>query len=96
MNLMLRHKTAYQNLAMEIRTSFKSESDISWATAKDLPYLGACINEAMRLHTPVPFPLMRWSPQEGCNIDGNWVPGDVSSDDPTLLPTRYILIQINV
>lgn len=75
---MLRHKAAYKSLTTEIRTGFKSESEICWATVRDLPYLGACIHEAMRVHTPVPFPLMRWTPREGCNIDGVWVPGDVS------------------
>lgn len=75
---MLRHKTACTNLTTEIRNNFEFESEISWAKAKDLPYLGACINEAMRLHIPLPFPSMRWTPREGCHIDGNWVPGYVS------------------
>lgn len=90
MNSMLRHKTAYEKLTTEIRTSFESESQISWATVKDLPYLGACMNEAMRFHPPVSFPLMRWTPPEGCNIDGHWVPGDVSQI--TLLGYPYGLL----
>ncbi|KAJ0108308.1 cytochrome P450 [Diaporthe amygdali] len=88
MNSMLRHKTAYEKLTTEIRTSFESESQISWATVKDLPYLGACMNEAMRFHTPVSFPLMRWTPPEGCNIDGHWVPGDTSISVATWASTH--------
>jgi hypothetical protein len=32
----------------------------------------------MRLHVPSPFSLSRWSPSQGCNVDGLWVPGEVS------------------
>lgn len=92
-NLMLRNREAYHRLVKEVRGAFRSPSDISFHTVKDLPYLGAVINETFRVCAPVPTNLPRSVPPGGANIDGNWVPGgttvSVSAWAATHLPTNW-------
>jgi cytochrome P450 len=75
----LRHRDVYDKLAVEIRTTFTTEEDIKFEILKDLPYMSACINEAMRVFPPVPAGLLRTVPKNGDTIDGYFVPGGVSS-----------------
>ncbi|KAK0621459.1 cytochrome P450, partial [Bombardia bombarda] len=74
-NLMLRNPGSYQKLVKEIRGAIKSADNITWATVKDLLYLGAVISETFRSCAPVPTNLCRTVPVGGAFIDGNWVPG---------------------
>jgi len=62
-----------QKLVEEIRTTFKSESEIKSEAVSQMPYLMAVIEEALRVHPPVPAGLLRTVPQGGAFIDGNWV-----------------------
>ena len=72
------NSAAYEKLVMEIRQSFKSESDITAASSARLPYLKATIRESFRVHPTIPVGLHRVTPAKGRFIDGNWVPGKVS------------------
>ncbi|KAF2679697.1 cytochrome P450 [Lentithecium fluviatile CBS 122367] len=45
------------------------------AVANKMPYLQACIYEALRLHPAVGMSLPRTSPQGGIDIDGTYIPG---------------------
>jgi hypothetical protein len=81
MYLILTNEVAYKKLVAEIRGAFKSHKDVTWNGAKDLPYLGACIYEAMRMFPPVPANLVRVVPSAGAFIDGKWVAGQVSYID---------------
>ncbi len=76
-------------LQEEVRQAFDSASKITFASAAELPYLQACIEEALRLYPPIPCGLPRQVPWEGMVIDGRFVPGDVSSaaDFPFQFPT---------
>lgn len=78
MYFILTNDVPYRKLVSEIRGAFKSHKDITWDAAKELPYLGACIYEAMRMFPPVPANLNRVVPPEGAFIDGKWVAGEVS------------------
>lgn len=78
MYLILTSKSTYNKLVAEIRESFKSHEDITWNNVKDLPYLGACISEALRMLPPAPGNFCRTVPSGGGSIDGNWIPADVS------------------
>ncbi|KIW44434.1 uncharacterized protein PV06_02905 [Exophiala oligosperma] len=64
----------YRILRDEIRTSFKSEGEIVYDNLIKLPYLNAVIEEALRVHPPVPTGLLRTVPKGGDTIDGYWVP----------------------
>lgn len=75
---MLQNRGVYDNLVKEIRGTFSSAEDITWNSIKDLPYLGACINETFRMCPPVPTNLCRVVPAGGATVGGNWVPGGVS------------------
>ncbi|KAI0470597.1 cytochrome P450 [Xylariaceae sp. FL0804] len=54
----------YKRLAEEVRASFKSGSEIRGKRLSDLPYLRACIDEALRMSPPVPGTLWRCLPPE--------------------------------
>lgn len=52
----------------------------AWADAdiKGATLLNACINEALRLHPPVPSGVPRLTPPEGLQVGDTYVPGNVS------------------
>jgi cytochrome P450 len=62
-------------LTKEIRSSFTSESEISFTNVSQLKYLLAVLNEALRVYPPVPGALPRAVPGKGAPIEGRWVPG---------------------
>lgn len=68
-----------KQLTNEIRESFESEADITVSSTMNLLYLGAVINETLRIHHPTPINLPRIVPPEGQMIDGHWIPGGVSA-----------------
>ena len=75
----LRFPTAMETLTREIRTSFEKEEDITVVSTQDLTYLGAVINEALRIHHPTPSdPKPRLIPPEGLQVGDHWIPGGVS------------------
>jgi len=73
---LLTHPEAYAKLKAEIRERCQTEEDINYANVKDLQYLGAIINEALRLYTPVVIGSLRQVPPkgQGATVDGNFVP----------------------
>ncbi|KAJ4291756.1 hypothetical protein N0V90_009651 [Kalmusia sp. IMI 367209] len=78
MNQLLTHPDAYKKLVDEIRKALQKESDITLDAIKDLPYLNACANEAMRLCPATPFTLPRVVPNGGDYVCGTWVAGGTS------------------
>jgi cytochrome P450 len=77
-NLLMKHRHVYDKLVAEIRGTFAAEDDIRFEILKDLPYMSACINEAMRVFPPVPAGLLRTVPRGGDTIDGYFIPEGVS------------------
>lgn len=65
-------------LTAEIRGAFKSEDEIDFASVSTLPYLLACLDEALRMYPPVPTGLPRVVPTGGASIAGHYVPEKVS------------------
>ncbi|KAK3637587.1 hypothetical protein LTR56_013590 [Elasticomyces elasticus] len=61
----------------EILSSFTNNSTISLACASALPYLDACVEEALRLYPPSPTGLERLTPPQGIAIGGYAVSGGV-------------------
>lgn len=68
----------YDKLVNEIRTSFTSESEITMQSTAKLEYLQACLQEILRVYPPVPETPSRLSP--GAEVDGEYMPKDVSSN----------------
>ncbi|KAK3349016.1 cytochrome P450 [Lasiosphaeria hispida] len=71
--LLLRNPTALKRLTEEVRSSFKSEDEIDFASVSALPYLLACLDEGLRMYPPVPTGLPRVVPKGGANICGNYI-----------------------
>lgn len=67
-----------QKLWRDLSRRFKLEEDISVESTKDMPYLDAVINEALRLCYAIPGGLPRVVPEGGDVYVGKYLPGGVS------------------
>ena len=75
---LLRNPDKLQNLLYEVRGAFKSDKEITLASAAQLPYLQAVLDEALRLYPPVPSTLPRRTGIQGNDICGHEIPPGVS------------------
>ena len=82
---LLTNPEALKKLTAEIRSAFRSEDEINFVSVSALPYLLACLDEALRMYPPVPNGLPRTVPKGGATVAGHYVPEDVS---PELFPLR--------
>jgi cytochrome P450 len=78
MRMLVQNKEPLAKLALEVRSSFADEADITLASVGRLEYLDAIINEGMRLCPPVVIGLPRIVPVGGDVICGQFVPAGVS------------------
>ncbi|OJJ99918.1 hypothetical protein ASPACDRAFT_119792 [Aspergillus aculeatus ATCC 16872] len=72
---LLNSPDALSQLTAEVRGRFRSPSDITIATVNNLPFLNACVNEALRVYPAAPTQLPRVVPGEGATVCNRWVPG---------------------
>ncbi|KAI9835132.1 MAG: hypothetical protein M1819_002501 [Sarea resinae] len=75
---LIKHPRVHRKLLQEIETSERegrASANITLAESSQMPYLQACIKEAMRLHPGVGFPLERFAPPEGLTVDDVHIPG---------------------
>jgi cytochrome P450 len=89
-----------KKLSDEVRSSFKSESEIDMASVQRLPYMLAVLNEGLRLFPPVINGIQRKVREGGDTIINQYIPGGVSVDiwqwavyhnpDHFALPDEYI------
>jgi len=75
--LLLTNRAALEKLTKEIRTTFQSEDEIDFAGVSALPYLLACLDEALRMYPPVATGLPRVAPAGGAAVCGTYVPEKV-------------------
>jgi cytochrome P450 len=68
------HPEVYKRLTSEIREAFEADDDIKWEKVKELRYVDATLNEAIRLYAPSPASQQRIVPAGGATIDGYYVP----------------------
>lgn len=62
---LLRNPEALAKAVKEVRQAFESERDITFGTASArLPYMLACLEEALRVYPPVPTVLLRTTPPD--------------------------------
>lgn len=76
--LLLDNPRTMRELTMEIRKAFSAPKEMTIEKCAALPYLNACIKEALRLYPPVATGRTRVSPPEGSNICGHYIPPGVS------------------
>ena len=73
----------YANIVSEIEAAVRDgvippTGNIGWSEAQNLPYLQACLKEAMRLRPAVGLNITRLVPPEGAELDGQRFPGGVA------------------
>lgn len=76
--LLLANPESLSKLNKEIRHSFTSVEDMTFASEAKLTYLNACIEEAFRIYPPTPGAAPLWTPPEGITVEGRFIPGNVS------------------
>lgn len=84
--LLCMHPTILSKLETEVRTVFKSESEIDLFSVQKLPYMLAVLDEAMRVYPPVPTAIPRTTPPSGNTILGEYLPGNVSNTPASRCP----------
>lgn len=67
--------TVYEILTKEVRSTFTSEHDINFHITAPLEYLGACLNEILRVYPPAAETTPRLSPRY--YVQGGWIPKGV-------------------
>ena len=76
--LLLKHPEYLSKLVDEVRSRFKSQSEITIEEVNKLPFLLACLQEGMRFYPPAPAGFPRIVPEEGDRISGYYIPGGTS------------------
>jgi len=82
---LLRTPRALEKATQEVRSAFKSESEINFLnTTARLPYMIACLNEGMRMYPPVPSVLQRVAvSSKPIEISGYYISQGVSQCHPS-------------
>jgi cytochrome P450 family 628 len=70
-------------LVKRLQAEFDALPDISHDNLMTVALLDAVINEAMRLHPPVPSGTQRMTPAEGLWIGGKFIPGNTIVQVPS-------------
>ncbi|KAL8941468.1 MAG: hypothetical protein Q9211_001811 [Gyalolechia sp. 1 TL-2023] len=73
--LLCRYPDTLKELTHEIRSTFKSDAEITVASTQKLTYLTAVVKEALRIHHPTPVNMPRVVLPQGQVVDGHWIPG---------------------
>ncbi|KAH8776279.1 cytochrome P450 [Diaporthe sp. PMI_573] len=73
---LLKNPEKMKKLVDEIRSSFKSEDELTVDSLPKLKYMAACFEEGFRCYPPVPTEPFRVTPEDGNAICGEWVPGN--------------------
>ena len=77
MTYLIQNPEPLRKVTAEVRARFNKEENITIAATKELPYLNASINEALRLCNPVPGGLPRVVGKGGDTICNVFVPENV-------------------
>lgn len=78
-NYLIHNRDKLAILTEEIRSNFVTYDKITLDALRDLPYLNAVLNEALRLCPSVRQVTPRQVPRGGATVCGSWMPGGVST-----------------
>lgn len=67
-----------EKLRAELRTLIKPDTPFSVKAVQNAEHLNGIINEALRMHPPVPSGTFRTTPPLGITVDGVFIPGGVN------------------
>ncbi|CAI6338009.1 unnamed protein product [Periconia digitata] len=74
---LLKSPGALKEVVKEVRSAFQRDGDITVQAVQDLVYLGAVLNETLRIHHPSPISLPRTMPANSSRvISGTLIPGN--------------------
>lgn len=79
---LLKNPIWMEKLQEEVRTTFKDESEMSFASLSQLKVLHAVIQETFRMYPPVPTTLPRLTNEEGAMVCGIFIPPNCSIGVP--------------
>ncbi|KAL7931594.1 cytochrome P450 [Trichoderma chlorosporum] len=82
------HHDVYKGLTAEIRDAFTANDDIRWTKVRELKYLEATLNEALRLFPPSPASQQRVVPPGSATIAGCYVPAGTTVAVPPWVSTH--------
>lgn len=83
MELLIKHPKHLATLRQEVDDTLDDDEDVaSYDEIKNLPFLRACLDEAMRLIPPTSAGLPRRTPPEGAQIMGEFIAGNTSVSMP--------------
>ncbi|KAI0525454.1 cytochrome P450 [Xylaria bambusicola] len=74
--LLTTNPNVLKKLEQEVRSTFKSDDEITLLSVSNLPYMLACLNESLRRYPPVAGGLPRRAPKGGAVIGGKFIPQD--------------------
>jgi len=80
--LLLSNPDCLRRVTEEVRSSFRSDREITLLSVGQLTYMLACLNEALRIYPPVAGGMPRSTPNGAAMVDGYLVPKDVSLVSP--------------
>lgn len=89
---LLKNPRVLRLLQQEIRSAFKTYSEIDGTSTVPLKYLNAVALEAMRIYPPLPFALPRVVPAGGDTVDGHFLPEGVSGYVASFIYTSFFLL----
>jgi cytochrome P450 len=75
--LICTHKDVYNRVVKEIRSTYRTESEISFTSMNHTPFVQACIEEALRLFPPTPLMPYRVIRSGGDTVCGHYLVGGV-------------------
>ncbi|KAL4903758.1 hypothetical protein BDW74DRAFT_185866 [Aspergillus multicolor] len=79
LEMLLHHPRELERLREEVDSALgESEVVATYDKVKNLPFLRACLDEALRLSPPTSAGLPRRTPPGGAQILGQWIPGDTT------------------
>ncbi|KAK3076034.1 hypothetical protein LTR53_000079 [Teratosphaeriaceae sp. CCFEE 6253] len=89
MHCLAKQPTALKKLRAEVDGAVEdTSSGPMYSQVRSLPYLRACLDEAMRLRPALTAGQQRETPPEGMTIAGEWVPGGVFVSVPAYVAHR--------
>lgn len=77
-----RSPKVFAKLREELDAVYQPNSESEFKELQEVSYLNGVINEALRLHPPVPSGLLRQTPPEGVTIGSTYIPGNVTISAP--------------
>jgi cytochrome P450 len=88
---LLMNPKIFSKLTSEIRDKFSSAQEISLANVNQCKYLHCVLEETLRITPPSPATHPRYTPPEGAEIDGYYIPGDMVIGVPIYAAARSSL-----